>query len=210
MPFRLPSGDTVKWIGDLSLQDAEILTQFGLHTQRILEFGSGGSTQIFAQCKPDEIISIETDPAWITLTQQRLDQISDKTDVKFISYDLYPGFVNGKTFDLILVDGIDYLRRDFAINSWKLLEVDGFMIFHDTKRFQDFQNASWVAQLYHNEIKQIDVNARCCNGKSSNMTILHKKSHEPYENWNYTENKPLWAYGMPGQPTDMSLWSPGQ
>jgi len=210
--MNILSERNVRWIGDLSLEDAEVLATYSMKAAQILEFGAGGSTQIFAQCikqrSTSRVISVETDPAWITLTQSRINELKAITPVQFISYEEIETVTKDLKFDLILVDGIDYLRREFGINSWKLLADDGVMVFHDTRRFPDFQNAAWVAQLYFNEIKQIEVNvAANSNGKASNITIIHKKLAAPYVNWNYTENKPLWSYGMPGQPTDQQLWS---
>lgn len=188
----------IKFIGDLSLEDADLLAGYAQTANSILEFGSGGSTQIFAQFEASTVISVETDINWIQLTQTRLKQINK--EVKFVSYTT--DF--NQLFDLIFVDGVDYLRRDFAIETWKYLKDSGVMIFHDTRRFQDFQNAAWVAQLYFNEIKRIDVNAAASNGCSSNITVLHKKAHEPYVNWNLTESKPQWAYGTLNE--DSPLW----
>lgn len=195
----------VKFIGDLSLQDADVLANYARQSNSILEFGTGGSTQIIAQCNPGINISIETDPEWIAVTQRRLTQL-DATPVEFYSYADLAIATQNKTFDLIFVDGVDYLRREFAINMWPLLNINGVMIFHDTRRFNDFQNAAWVAQLFFNEISSIDVNAIASNGKSSNMTILHKKVNEPYENWNHTEDKPLWAYAAESNSEDLPLW----
>jgi spermidine synthase len=189
----------IKFIGDLSLEDADILAGYARNARSILEFGAGGSTQIFAQFTADHIISVETDQSWITLTETRLKKL-DKT-VDFIPYTTQ----FNQTFDMIFVDGVDHLRRDFAIETWKYLKSNGIMVFHDTRRFQDFQNAAWIAQLYFNEIKRIDVNAPASNGATSNMTILHKKQHEPYVNWNDEENKPEWAYGRPDG-EDHELW----
>lgn len=188
----------IKFIGDLSLEDADLLAGYAQTANSILEFGSGGSTQIFAQFEASTVISVETDINWIQLTQTRLKQINK--EVKFVSYTTH----FDQLFDLIFVDGVDYLRRDFAIETWKYLKDSGVMIFHDTRRFQDFQNAAWVAQLYFNEIKRIDVNAAASNGCSSNITVLHKKAHEPYVNWNLTESKPQWAYGTLNE--DSPLW----
>jgi len=195
----------VKFIGDLSLQDADVLAKYARQSSSILEFGTGGSTQIIAQCNTGINISIETDPEWIAVTQRRLTQL-DATPVEFYSYADLSIATQNKTFDLIFVDGVDYLRREFAINMWPLLNINGVMIFHDTRRFNDFQNAAWVAQLFFNEISSIDVNAIASNGKSSNMTILHKKVNEPYENWNQTEDKPLWAYAAESNSEDLPLW----
>jgi spermidine synthase len=189
----------IKFIGDLSLEDADILAGYARNARSILEFGAGGSTQIFAQFTADHIISVETDQSWITLTETRLKKLDKIVD--FIPYTTQ----FNQTFDMIFVDGVDHLRRDFAIETWKYLKSNGIMVFHDTRRFQDFQNAAWIAQLYFNEIKRIDVNAPASNGATSNMTILHKKQHEPYVNWNDEENKPEWAYGRPDG-EDHELW----
>ena len=180
----------IKFIGDLSLEDADILAGYAKNCEKILEFGSGGSTQIFAQSNARSIISVETDQKWIDLTASRLAQFGT-TVVEFSSYATH----FDKFFDLIFVDGVDSLRKDFAIKTWKLLKLNGIMLFHDTRRFRDFQNVAWISQLYFNEIKQIDVNATASNGISSNITVLHKKQYEPYVNWNKSENKPEWSYG---------------
>lgn len=185
----------IKFLGDLSLEDADLLVHYGKRSPRILEFGVGGSTQIFAQCNPHILISVDTSADWVSRTQDRLDMIEVKTDPVFYPYDDFLNMENKPMFDLILVDGIDTLRRDFAEKTWHLLSEHGVMIFHDTRRAQDFLNVAWVAHLFHNEISEIKVNEHASNGKSSNITVIYKKTLEPYVNWNLTENKPLWAYG---------------
>lgn len=181
----------LKWIGDLSLEDADVLAQYAKFSNAILEFGCGGSTQILAQCSAGTITSVDTDPVWISATKQRLALLDTHTSVEFLEYTTK----FAQQFDLILVDGVDHLRRPFAIETWQYLKPEGVMLFHDTRRFQDFQNAAWIAQLYHNAISKIQVNAAASNGHSSNITILHKKNSEPYVNWNLSEGKPQWAYG---------------
>ena len=78
------------------------------------------------------------------------------------------------------------------------------MIFHDTFRPIDIHNCTTIIQLFFNEISRVDINAAAQNGKSSNLSIIHKKESQLYENWNYTENKPLWAYG--DDFTRLDLW----
>jgi predicted O-methyltransferase YrrM len=199
--------NSIKFIGDLSLQDADVLAKYGRQSKSILEFGVGGSTQILSQCGSESFTSIETDPEWIALTSKRLEQIVEKTPVLFYAYDDVDTVIANKQYDLIFVDGIPSLRRDFALRTWKNLKPNGVMIFHDTRRKQDFANAMHLTSNYFNEISIIEVNARASNNKSSNMTVIHKKELEPYVNWNYAENKPMWAYG--GQPNtdDFPLWS---
>lgn len=189
---------TIKFIGDLSIQDAKVLVKLGSQAKHILEFGAGGSTQIFAQCKPKTLISVETDLHWVQLTEKRIKKLSDITEPLFINYGRHPQ----QPFDLIFVDGVDNLRKEFAIDTWKLLTVGGVMVFHDTRRFIDFANAAWIAQLHFNEISKIEVNV-----DDSNMTVIYKKQHQPYVNWNYTEGKPLWAYGGLPNTEDQELWT---
>ncbi len=189
---------TIKYIGDLSIQDAKELHKNGLNAKSILEFGVGGSTQIFAQCKPECLSSVETDPKWVLITQKRLTQLDDITMPLFFDYGKHPQ----RSYDLIFVDGIDNLRKQFAIDNWKLLSVGGKMIFHDTRRFQDFVNAAWIAQLFFQEVKQIDVNVG-----NSNLTVIHKQEKQPYVNWNYTEGKPMWAYGGIDNTEEKPLWT---
>lgn len=185
----------IKFVGDLSLEDAELFVKYGKNASKILEFGVGGSTQIFAQCMPKLFVSVDTSADWISKTQSRLNQISVKTSPIFYLYQDFFNIKDQTKFDLILVDGIDSLRRDFAVDTWSMLSDSGKMIFHDTRRSPDFTNAAWLAHLHHNEISEIRVNEAASNGKSSNLTVIYKKPLEPYVNWNYTENKPQWAYG---------------
>lgn len=194
--------ENVKFIGDLSLQDADVLAYYANICESILEFGCGGSTQIFSQLCQD-VISVETDQRWIDVTQKRISKIEKSHPVKFKKYTEIP---TDKTYDLIFVDGIDHLRKQFAIDTWKYLNVGGVMIFHDTRRFEDFKNAAWVAQLYFNEIDKIEVNVKATDLNSSNMTVIKKKKLENYVNWNHSENKPLWAYGDPNYDGEILSW----
>ena len=191
---------SIEFVGDLSIQDAKELTLLGRKSKRILEFGVGGSTHIFAQCQPEKLVSVETDPVWVTRTKGNLSRISHSnwTKPKFIPYELFKA---DNTFDLIFVDGIDRLRRDFAIQSWPCLSADGVMVFHDTRRFADFQNAAWIAQMFFSEIQRIEVNAQ-----DSNVTLLYKRKPLAYVNWTETESKPGWAYGYGDMPEGETLW----
>ena len=186
-----------QFIGDLSMEDANVLARLGKSSKRILEFGVGGSTQIFAQCNPEKFVAVETDQKWIDLTSSRLKFICDRKEPTFVPYDLY----TEDQYDLILVDGVDHLRLDFATKTWPWLQVGGVMAFHDTRRFVDFQHAMWIAQLHFSEISQIDVNV-----ENSNLTLIHKREKLPYVNWNEMEGKPDWAYGHHIVPEGEGLW----
>jgi precorrin-6B methylase 2 len=187
------------FVGDLSTADAEVLHSLGSNSDRILEFGVGGSTQIFAQCHPDTLVSVETDPAWIERTKANLARIEGNyTPPSFVPYDLF----TGGTFDLIFVDGVPDKRLDFAIKTWPTLRVGGRMVFHDTRRFEYFREAAWVAQSFFNEIRRMEINAG-----NSNLTIIEKGPVLSYENWNLTEGKPMWAYGKDEIPEGERLWT---
>ena len=179
----------LRWTGDLSLEDAAVLAYLARNHHRILEFGAGGSTQIFAQVTPGQVWSYETDSAWQTTTESRL-----QTLAKTVTW-LGPGDPLPDHVDLIFVDGRDDLRRDWAIKAWPTLASGGVMAFHDTRRFQDFQNLAWVAQLFYTEINHILVNTAAQTGNHSNISLIYKRPRLDYVNWNHTEGKPQWAYG---------------
>lgn len=190
----------IQFIGDLSLEDANLLVKYGKASKSILEFGVGGSTQILAQCFPDELLCVETDRNWMQATINKLALIEHKTEPSFQDYDAP---ITG-VYDFIFVDGVDHLRLPFAKNTWDRLKVGGVMVFHDTRREQDFANVMQLARGYFNEIECIEVNQKASNGKSSNMTVIKKKQYEPYVNWNQAEGKPQWAYGTKDNVTE--LW----
>lgn len=191
----------IKFIGDLSLQDADILAMLSKKSKNVLEFGCGGSTQIIAQCGIDTLISVDTDTRWVDITKSRLQQINTKASVQFVDYTT--NF--NQMFDLIFVDGIPKLREDFAIKTWQYLKEDGAMLFHDTRNFEELNNALSVIGKFHNEVYRFDTNTKASDGQSSNMSIIYKKKLEVYVNWNKTEGKPKWSYGSLDNP-DLPLW----
>lgn len=192
----------VSFIGDLSLQDADILAMYSSRANHILEFGAGGSTQIFAQCCSTRVVSVETSPEWIEKTKINLNKIEDKCDIHFVDYSTdFP-----IQFDIIFVDGVDHLRVDFSEKTWRNLRVGGVMIFHDTRREYDFKNAMQVVLKNFNEISAVEINAKASDGKSSNLTVIYKKNYEGYVDWNQSENKPLWAYGVTDDSVNQQLW----
>jgi hypothetical protein len=176
-----------QFVGDLSREDAALLQNHALASVKILEFGAGGSTQIFAQCCPQLLVSVETSIHWLRLTGYRIDQFKKKTLPTFVKYGEYP-----KTeYDLIFVDGLDHLRRDFAFQSWRHLSNDGCLIFHDTRRDPDIDIAATFIKFHWNEIDSVEVNK-----DNSNCTVITKKKYLPYENWQETEGKKDYEYGL--------------
>lgn len=187
----------IQFVGDLSIEDARILSEHS-SCEHVLEFGVGGSTQIFAQ-SAQSVVSVETDPKWVLRTKENLALLEEPVSVSFVPYDLfnYQG-----SFDLIFVDGIPEKRLQFAERAWSCLKPGGVMIFHDTRRFEYFREAAWIIQLHFSEIKDVEINKN-----DSNLTLIHKRK-EPlhYVNWNEIEGKPAWAYGKADRPEGEGLW----
>jgi hypothetical protein len=201
-----------KWVGDLSLADAETLVRFGSQAKRILEFGVGGSTQLLSQCMPEVQISLDTSVEWINITKTKMQQIENRSKVSFNEYaTLKTILTQQEPFDMIFVDGVDELRLEFALTTWSLLKQGGVMIFHDTRRAQDAKNVLTTALTNFTEVKTIELNIADSLGVTSNMSVIYKKVSEPYVNWNLTEGKPMTAYhGHMTQPDD-PLWEyPGK
>lgn len=205
----------IKFIGDLSLEDADILAKYAKQSVNILEFGVGGSTQIFSQCFPSTFVAVDNNQFWIDVTNKRIQSLENKVNPRFhlwnpdnVSVDPYHIFsdYNEGFFDTIFIDGFWHYRKMFANASWNLLKPGGVVIFHDTKRHFDFEIAIDFAKEKYTEIKLIKTNAEASNGKSSNMTVLHKKVAEPYVNWHETEGKPEWAYGDPAYDGKLLPW----
>jgi len=189
-----------EFAGDLSEADAHTLHEIARYEKRILEFGVGGSSHIFAQCMPDTLICVDTDAGWIERTKDNLKRITHEEWVmpKFIPYDFFK--FDGQ-YDLIFVDGAPDKRLDFAMRAWPLLSCGGKMIFHDTRRFEYFREAAWVMQSFFNEVIDVGINV-----SNSNLTIITKRAPLVYENWNETEGKPAWAYGKGDIPEGRGLW----
>lgn len=193
----------MKFVGDLSKADAELLSQYARMSNRLLEFGVGGSTMVFAQAVPEhtEIISMDTHAGWLRLTKQRLEnELRVRKKVRFglfdRTHDLSKVIPSGP-FDLIFVDGLDELREPFALAGWDRLEVGGVLLLHDTRvaKWQDM-----VARLLVTCYNEIDVVR--CNERSSNITAIVKKKRVDYVNWNDTEGRSRQEQGYGSKPLD--------
>lgn len=197
-----------KWVGDLSLPDADVLVSLGSKAKRILEFGVGGSTHLLSQCKPDILICLDTSGEWLEITKVKLAKIENKTQPTLVHYELLDEVLafNKEPFQLIFVDGVDDLRIDFANRTWDHLAVGGVMVFHDTRRPQDMVNALNTTMKFYTEVETVFLNANDSLGNASNMTVLLKKANEPYVNWNFNEGRPEEAYHAHMTPIDHPLW----
>lgn len=182
----------LRYIGDISAADAEVLADLAEDSTSILEFGCGASTQVMAHYKGIGLmVSVDTDQGWIEKTKGNLKILGIQDEVGFSDY--YK-FMDERTpkgpFDFIFVDGVDALRREFAIKIWPYLQVDGTMAFHDTRRAHDFRNVLEVLANFQNEVGMVSFNY-----DGSNITLIQKKELEPYDNWQITENKQPWQLG---------------
>jgi predicted O-methyltransferase YrrM len=188
------------YIADLSKADARVLVSTARRCQRILEYGTGGSTLLFAQAMvaaDGRFVSVDTDPTWIHVTQKKLVDLGDRIVV-------HPEFqqlnepLDFDDIELVFVDGHDDHRRGFAINAWPRLTLGGVMMFHDTRRLRDIQNVNAIVERYFEEVSGLAVNTQ-----GSNMTLVYKRVVPAiYENWNDVEGKPPWMCGLAEPPAD--------
>ena len=223
----------LRFVGDLSRTDAHLLARYASTAGVILEFGVGGSTQIFAQALSENgrVLAIDTDIEWIKTTRARLrrlgvpiakrvtfliadesasairvgEVLDDDDDALALALaDADPLDVfSADGVDLIFIDGIDHLRRGFALDAWNGLKDGGVMIFHDTRRPSDQANVLAVVAARYNEIRSVTLN-EAIDGESSNISVITKKTSEPYVNWNLAEERPPWRIGY-GEPPE-SFW----
>lgn len=192
--------DNIKWVGALSLEDADVLAQKSKAALNILEFGPGGSTMIFLQSMniDGSVTCVETENVWITELNARLDLIEKKADYDFISYDAFLSLrMPEESFDLIFVDGHKSLREDFARRSWHLLKNGGEMAFHDTKREEYVRNILPLIRERFLEINNIQFNVIASNGQNSNITSIRKISKiKPANNFQSVEQeRETWTFG---------------
>jgi predicted O-methyltransferase YrrM len=194
----------MKYVGDVSRQDATLLERYARGARSVLEFGAGGSTQIIAQALPKgaSFLSLDTDPRWIATTRENLRHLGVENRCQLRRYEEWAP--DTAQFDLIFDDGVGNLRRDFALRSFPLLTIGGALLFHDTRRQQDIRNVLALIEIFFEEIEHVHLNERA-DGLSSNITVVRKKSREPYVNWNVAEGRPPWAYGLGVVPED--FWS---
>lgn len=194
----------MKYVGDLSRQDAALLERYARGARSVLEFGAGGSTQIIAQAIPEgtSFLSLDTDLKWIATTRENLRRLGVGDRCQLHRYKDWTS--DATQFDLIFDDGVGRLRRDFALRSFPLLAIGGALLFHDTRRRRDIRNVLGLVDIFFEEIEHVQLNERV-DGVSSNITAVRKKAREPYVNWNVAEGRPPWAYGLGVVPED--FWS---
>jgi hypothetical protein len=198
-----------KFVGDLSLQDAELLERYVARAKAVLEFGVGGSTQIIAQSIPEgaKFASIDTDPSWMRSRGIASASSASRTAATFSRT---TGGCGGDErvapVRYYLDDGVDHLRRQFALDSWVLLEPGGFMLFHDTRRFGDFVNVAWVMQSSSKRSRRC-IAISAWTGGAATSPLSRRSRARRISTGNHSENKPLWMYGGFG-PVPDDFWKP--
>jgi predicted O-methyltransferase YrrM len=177
-----------------------VLEAFGRNAHSILEFGCGGSTQIFCQALAPgaRLVSLETDPLWIARTRHNLEllRIPEGT-CEFLDYPGWQGKCAGRTFDFIFVDGVDAERDPFARDAFPLLEVGGWILYHDTRRRRDLRNLMELIMEHHTEVGEARINF-----EQTNLSGFRRKLPEPYEDWNAAEGRDSWEVGWCEPPED--------
>lgn len=197
---------TLKFIGDLSAQDAKLIEKYARGASAVLEFGVGGSTQIIAQSIPQSahFLSLDTDPAWIATTKLNLQRLGVQARCAMQRYEHWTP-MSGEHFDLIFNDGTPALRLEFALRCFSHLRIGGFLLFHDTRGLHHVKNVTRVIEEFHESIGRVTFNEPV-DGVASNITVVEKKVKEPYVNWNEVEGRPSWAFGHGEVPDE--FWEP--
>lgn len=193
---------SIRYIGDLSAQDAALLSTLSQSALNVLEFGAGGSTQVIAQSVPRQgtLRSIETDASWIERTQTNLQRLGISHPVEFMSWkDWEHSSPPPCPYDLVFDDGVDKLRIKFALRAWPMLRVGGKFLFHDTRRPKDYKNVTTFLNTFYLEVDCIQPNHL-----ASNITVLTKKTPQAWEDWNVVERRARWEYGHAEPPPE--LW----
>lgn len=189
-----PSEFPVPFVGDLSTQDAAALTTMARRAH-VLEFGCGGSTQIFAAVAAS-VVSVETDPGWIAKTQRNLVRLGfAENAVTFRGYDEPYG--SDHPFELVFVDGDPSRREAFALGAFAHLAQDGLMVFHDSRSVER-ATVFRVAATFMHMVGELLLDVA-----GSNLAVIRKRTMPPYEDWNAAEGRAHWEYGGPeeDQPT---------
>lgn len=206
----------LKWVGSISLQDADILAMYGKRSEKVLDFGVGGSTLILAQtCK--DVTAVETNPSWIDRVSARAQTVGCRENIKFFTmngiFESPPSF---NTFDFVFIDGVPSERLPFARQAWKWLKVGGTMAFHDANRWAEGVGIREFAGNMDYNISRCDFMPPASDGKRSNLALFVKSAnkpalpHEPID-WAESEmlnGRPKWSLGKTGDVVTMWEYKP--
>ena len=184
-----------KFVGQLSKADVNLLSHYAKEYPKILEFGAGGSTMIFAQTTPKKVLTMEPNPVWVARTLSNLSVLgADSSKYEIVPYSLKS--IEGE-YDLVFVDGTANERFPFALVAFKHLRVGGWILFHDTRERGDLRNFLELAFAYRDEVGHIFMNA-----DGSNISGIQRKPSEPAYDWSVTEGQLPWQTGAEVPPAN--------
>lgn len=122
---------------------------------RVFEFGSGGSTLFFAQ-HAKSVVSVEDDPQWYEMVARQIARhgiknadlrhvpVTFTTEAEFEKSD-YLNAVRESTFDVIVVDGMDWTKNVrpicFAVAE-KQIAPGGVIVVDDSWRYHELHHAN--------------------------------------------------------------------
>jgi len=190
----------IPYVGDLSSRDADLLRLLASRSDRILEFGVGASTQIFAAYGCGKVESVDTSAEWIAKTAANLNTLEARGfDLRPVTFRGYAAFRPVAKYDLIFVDGLNELRLPFALLTWPALIDGGFMCLHDTRRTAPYGNAKTsdvqhVCAIIERHSAEIDTIA--LNQNESNTTVIAKRSPLLLEDYNAIEGRTRQQLGL--------------
>ena len=205
-----------RFIGLLSDEDAELLERYASNALRILEFGMGGSTHIFAQCLSAgaSLTSVETDARWIARVRADLARLGFAGDrrITLMDHDTWRGQRDraGRStapeahFDLVFIDGAADLRRPFAMDAWCRIAPGGFLLVHDTRNLRvprDLDTVLHLARTNLYEVDELRLNEKWAD-RPSNLSALRRKTAQPWVDWTKASDKPQWRFGRGEVPED--------
>lgn len=181
----------IDYVGDISKADAEVLADFATMSKKILEFGCGASTQVLANYTSGSLISIDTERTWLEKTANHLKRLEIPVDrVKLLPYDWFMGQEAVGHYDLIFDDGVDSMRRSFALEIWHQLMPEGWLLMHDQRRRPDWDTTAHIISHFWQEIGIVYYNH-----EDSNITCIQKRA------------KPaIWSNWQTDEEIDMKKW----
>ena len=174
--------------------------------KRVLEFGAGGSTQIFAQVAR-EVVTVESDSNWVEITRHNVARILERerrlappdpvgAPGLFLDANVDLAIPRG-SYDVVFIDSLPVTRPQCARMSFDLLADGGCMVFHDTRVSCIREIVTTISGEF-----MMSVGAVMFDIHGSNLSSIVRGRAPAYENWNEVEEKLLWEIGLSEPPND--------
>lgn len=165
-------------IGNIDVEDIHALAKLARGASRVLEFGTGGSTQIWAQFARygTPIETVDTERKWQDRTVDNLAKLGGYGgNVRYLQLENWKDVIREEDdglpwFDLIFVDGLMEERERFATEAWPLLMPTGIMAFHDCRWPEVAKMSFQLAASNFLEVERIDYGIN-----NSNVVCITKK-----------------------------------